>query len=92
MEFFNAHFGEMLIAACTVGLSAISGYIVMKIAVAKIQVGQVAEEKAREMFQKWEMEARTKLENKVDRHTENTDIHFHRRAGDPSGLWPTFGG
>ena len=28
----------------------------------------------------------------LEKHAEDKDIHYHRRDGDPTGLWPKMGG
>ena len=91
MEFLSQHFGEILMAVCTLGMSGMAAYIAIKIALARTEEKHIAEKEAREMFQKWEIDARTKIEAKVDRHIENPDIHVHRRDTDPTGYFHQYG-
>jgi hypothetical protein len=80
MELFTGHVDSWLtlVGMCFV---AIGVYVGIRIDLALMHSKQIAEKDLRE-----------KLENKVDRHIENDQIHYHRRAGDNTGMYGQFGG
>lgn len=92
MEFLSAHFGEILTTACTLGMVLMGSYISIKIALARTEERNIKEKEIRELFQKMEMEARLRLEDKLDRHVENSSLHAHRRDGDPTGYFHVYEG
>ena len=77
MEFISSHIGELL-TAISLMAAAIAFGVGTYIAVRVDLVRQYERHKS--------------LEEKVNSHILNPDVHFHRRETDMTGQWPHYNG
>ena len=84
MDFISSHIGELLTAISLLAAAIAFGvgtYIAVRrdLVIHYERIGNLERDSE-------------KLEAKVDRHMENTDIHYHRRESDPTGYFHQYGG